>query len=133
LIAATTDNSFGIDWGNVGINVPNAESPDDGATNTANIVATLTPDIQAINTYAAGICSEYAGGGYTDWFLPAENQLACLCANQLVVGGFAAVNYWGSTEINQDLAQFRYFGDCSQGLYDKSFPFRARCVRVLTL
>jgi len=133
LIAASTDNSTGIGWGGYGTNVPNAESADDGATNTANIVATLTPAIQAINTYAAGVCSEYAGGGYSDWFLPAEDQLACLCANQAVVGGFVEVFYWSSTESGATNARVQTFPGCGQGLGIKNNLLRVRCVRALTL
>ena len=133
LIAATTDNSTGIEWDRFDTDVPNAESADDGATNTANIVTTLTPAVQAINTYPAGICSEYTSGGYTDWFLPAQNQLACLCTNQGVVGGFAAANYWGSTEAIANIARSVDFGGCVQNNSLKFNPFRVRCVRALTL
>lgn len=133
LIAATTNNNAAIQWGGFGENVPNAESADDGATNTANIVATLTPAIQAINTYAAGVCSEYTSGGYTDWFLPAQNQLACLCANQGVVGGFAAGVYWSSTEIDLGEALGQAFNDCSPFFSQKFNVLRVRCVRALTL
>lgn len=132
LIAATADNSSAIQWSSVASDVPNAESSDDGATNTANIVATLSP-AQDINSYAAGVCSEYAGGGYTDWFLPAQNQLACLCANKGVVGGFAPARYWGSTELDPLNAEDLNFFSCSQVSATKLSPRRIRCVRALTL
>jgi hypothetical protein len=134
LIAATANDVLSpIQWGGWGSNLPNAESVDDGATNTANIVATLTP-AQAINTYAAGVCSEYTSGGYTDWFLPAQNQLACLCTNQVVVGGFAAGYYWSSTEIDEFSAWSEVSPACAPVNLAKFLnTLLVRCVRALTL
>ena len=136
LIAATADDALSpIAWGGFGTNVLNAESDDDGATNTANIVATLSPGIAATTTYAAGLCSDYTSGGYTDWFLPSENQLRCLCFNRLVVGGFADnTYYWGSTEDNANSAQSVNFPNCDDdGGFTKPAILRVRCVRTLSL
>lgn len=143
LIAATTDYALSpIRWGTTG-DVPNAESADDGATNTANIVNCLTNSSGAgcpsaggpflANTYAAGVCSEYTGGGYTDWFLPAQNQLACLCTNRVVVGGFEAAGYWSSTEDAASTARGQIFTNCAQAVDFKTATLRVRCVRALSL
>lgn len=146
LIVATTDNSTGIPWEGTGIAVPNANSSDDGATNTTSIVNCLTnsegtgcPPVGgaiSASSYAAGICSEYRGGGYTDWFLPAQNQLACLCTNQAVLGTPPLVSYWSSSQYDSDNAFNIYFHDgngCDQHADDKGTPFNVRCVRILTL
>ncbi len=130
LIAATTDNSAGILWGRVGLATnPPATSADDGATNTAYIVGTAGEDVPN----GATTCSSYNAGGYTDWFLPAATQLACLCANQLVVGGFAAGQYWSSTEFDADLALFVEFGGCDRFGEFKDNLLAVRCVRTLSL
>ena len=133
LIAATTDNDSGsgIRWGDSLTNVSNAASNDDGATNTSNIVATLSPRISS-STYAAGICSDYTGGGYHDWFLPAKNQLNCLYTNQGVVG-FSAALYWSSTEFGAGSAWDQNFNDGLQFFDPKLGTFRVRCVRALSL
>ena len=56
--------------------------------------------------YAAKLCRDYRGGGFTDWFLPSSGQLQALSSYQDVVGGFPAhvflgtFNYWSSTEYD---------------------------------
>jgi hypothetical protein len=145
LIAATTDISTGIRWGIDG-NVPNAENADDGATNTANIVNCLSNSSGtgcppaggsvATTTYAAGLCSDYTGGGYTDWFLPAKNQLNCLYTNKDVVGDFSTAFYWSSTEANAFdtfVAWIQLFFNGGQSFSNKSDTEGVRCVRALTL
>lgn len=130
LIAATTDNSLGILWGRVGLATnPPATSLDDGAKNTAYIVGTVGEEIPN----AATICSGYNGGGYNDWFLPAQNQLRCLCANQLVLGGFGVAFYWSSTEFDADQAVFVDLGTCDQFGEFKDNALGVRCVRALSL
>lgn len=143
LIVAMGNISDGTAWGILG-DVPNAKSDDDGATNTANIVNCLTnssgagcPPAEgpvATTTYAAGLCSDYAYEGYTDWFLPARNQLACLCqTNATVPLNFEPVHYWSSTEAHADFARDQSFSNCNKFFDNKYFPFRVRCVRALTL
>lgn len=141
LIVATADASDSLNWGDLTVDIPGAESSDDGAGNTENIVNCLTnstsggcPGNIDMSTYAAGICKAYAGGGYTDWFLPAENQLACLCAsNQTVALGIEG-SHWGSTEVSTLLAEFLEFNtDCNQYGEYKDMALRVRCVRALTL
>lgn len=129
LIAATTDNSTGIQWYN-GTNLPISTTDDDGYTNTKNIV---TAQGATVTDYAAGLCQQYAGGGYTDWFLPAKNQLNCLYANQTVVGGFSAAFYWSSTEFDANFAWSQNFFNGNQDLRFKGGTFRVRCVRALSL
>lgn len=155
LIAATADNSTGIQWGGIGTNVPSAESTTDGATNTANIVNCLTTGGGGcaggtdITTYAAGICSTYEVDSqghtpcesgntcYSDWFLPAGNntdpstgQLNCLYTNQATIGGFASAVYWSSTEGNNAVfAWIQYFSGGVQFSDVKDGDRRVRCVR----
>ena len=157
LIAATADNSAGIQWGGFGTNVPSAESPTDGATNTANIVNCLTTGGAAPcaggtdpSTYAAGICSEYAVDSqgntpcqsgntcYSDWFLPAGNntgtdgQLNCLYDNRDAIEGFASATYWSSTELFASNAWSQDFSGGGQNLGDKDLNQGVRCVRGFT-
>lgn len=145
LIAATADNSTGIQWGGLGT-ITNATSTTDGAKNTATIVAALG----ASSTYAAGLCSNYEVDSqgntpcesgntcYNDWFLPAGNntgasgQLNCLYTNQATIGGFASYYYWSSTEDTGYLSWLQYFSGGGQSLGNRSFTFRVRCVRAFT-
>jgi hypothetical protein len=149
LIAATADNSTGIEWGGFGTAIGSgAQSVTDGAANTATIVNAV-----GAGTYAAYLCATYevdsqgnipcqAGNAcYDDWFLPAGNnltttgQLNCLFANRAAIGGFAAGFYWSSTEFSGDpvaQAWMQDFNGGSQFIGSKSFAHRVRCVRGFT-
>jgi hypothetical protein len=144
LIAATADNSAGIQWGGFRT-ATNATSTTDGAANTATIVAAL-----GAGAYAAQLCSDYAVDSlgntpcqtgntcYNDWFLPAGNdattsgQLNCLYTNQTAIGGFASAYYWSSTELNPYDASVQSFSSGSQFIDDKDFDQGVRCVRAFT-
>lgn len=142
LIAATADNSpvAGIQWGGSGT-ATGAQSDTDGATNTATIVDELTAARGLpVDTYAAGICDTYESDGFTDWFLPAKDQLNCLYQNEGAVGGFtkdASGFYWSSTESSIPAEALFYAGaqlflDGPQGAIIKSTDMRVRCVRAFT-
>jgi hypothetical protein len=60
-------------WGLVGITVPNARSNWNGASNTAAIIAA---GVQAGS--AAQVCDSYETDGFSDWYLPALDELLLL-------------------------------------------------------
>jgi len=73
----------------------------DGATNTAAIVAQAGVG----TTYAAGLCEAYAGGGYTDWYLPSNYELNAISNAAPIVNiilptgsGPFFTAYWSSTQ-----------------------------------
>jgi len=60
---------------------------------------------------AKDTCNRLDLNGFTDWRLPATEELSTLYANRNVVGNFALSNYWSSTEINEGQAfsqSFKY-------------------------
>ena len=126
LIATTTDNSTGIVWSQTqDTAVPGGTTDTDGATNTANMVA------QNSTAPGAGVlCNSLTTGGFTDWFLPAKDQLNCLEDNQAAIGGFASALYWSSTEVDAFNAWFQGFGGGVQLTASKDSPLRVRCVRA---
>jgi hypothetical protein len=94
LIAAEFDQSTNIKWDNgEGFQV-GANSETDGRSNTMIIINKLGTR----GYYAAKICRDYNGGGFTDWFLPAFDQLNLLYLQNDIVGGFNGKYYWSSTE-----------------------------------
>ena len=109
LIASLTDLSTGLPWSPV-TNIligASAQSWSNGLGNTNAIIAqTGAP---ATTAYAAGIARLFAGGGFTDWYLPAAWELN-MCYNSATVvnrilgstNGFQTNNwnYWSSTEIS---------------------------------
>ncbi|TKC02362.1 arabinofuranosidase catalytic domain-containing protein [Pedobacter cryotolerans] len=67
-----------------------------GATNTATII-TACPTAAAASK--ANNYSVVDGGvTYSDWYLPSINELRKLWDSRAVVGGYATVRYWSSTE-----------------------------------
>ncbi len=144
LIAATADNSSGIQWGGFGT-ATSAQSDTDGASNTAAIVAALGNN--GGTPYAAQLCNDFevdsqgntpceAGNAcYNDWFLPARNQLDSLSTNRIAIGGFASAAYWSSTEFSGFPAVLAWaqFFDAGFTIDErKDFSFRVRCVRAFT-
>ena len=127
LIAPAADNAIIALWAGV-YQTTGATSITDGATNTLMIAA--APGASA--SHAAGVCDQSTDGGYSDWFLPAQDQLNTLYANQAAIGGFAAVFYWSSTEDSISNAWVKSFGTGTalSGLKDQLL--RVRCVRQYT-
>ncbi len=66
-----------------------------GAANTAKIINILGNT----GTYAAKLCTDYRGGGFSDWFLPSTAELAFIRYNKEIIGGIPASDYWTSNEI----------------------------------
>lgn len=126
LICAETDLSNGIKWDNTtGVWVfCNAFSNTVGWDNTNKIVATL-----GSSGNAAAICKAYRGGGYSDWYLPANNELYQLyLQNQLTNTNFIAYDYWSSTEVSSSITQARtinmYNGVTSTDFKTNTHPVR---------
>ncbi len=76
-----------------------------GATNSQFIIA------QAGHTQsAAKLCSEYRGGGYSDWYLPSISELKQafneLSAIGYVVGTQSGGNYWSSTHFSRSTSDY---------------------------
>ena len=125
LVAATADNSSGIQWYNGSNITTNATSSTNGAANTVSIVTT-----QGAGSYAATVCTSYSGGSYNDWFLPAEDQLNCLSNNKTAIGGFGATYYWSSTETNSTSAfAWNFNTNVSVNASKFSVVPNVRCVR----
>lgn len=106
-----------------------ATSMRDGRANTDKIVALFGVN----GNTAAGICRAYRGGGHSDWFLPAIEQLLELRAarNQLpgpVIGG----DYWSSTEYagsDSTYAWYAYFNKDEHSGTLKTWDVSIRAVR----
>lgn len=99
LIAAATDQSTSIAWqsptGASGYSI-SAGDYGDGAANTSAIMAYWTAPTDADAGKAA---ASYTGGGFTDWYLPAEYELMKLINAKTIVGGFSTgTTYWSSTK-----------------------------------
>ena len=105
-----------------------------GKAGTAAIVDRMNTGIPtAKNTYAAGVADDYVSpNGTGDWWLPSKDELQKMQENlnNKGVGGFAAVNYWGSSEYSAGYAWYQYFTDGAQGTSSKYATFYVRPVRA---
>jgi hypothetical protein len=79
---------------------------------------------------AADICANLTLGGYSDWFLPSKDELNQMYSNKAVIGGFANVSYWSSTEDDNSSAWWQYFDYGSQSSGNKQNPVYVRAVRA---
>ena len=139
LIASLTDIGSSIQWTvpakhNILIG-PTAQSFPNGLTNTNAIIAQT--GAAAANTYAAGAARLHNGGGFSDWYLPAQWELN-ICYNAAAIvnkvlgslNGFSSSTYWSSTEISATTASIQYFNDGSQINNNKSAGSFVRAVRI---
>jgi hypothetical protein len=142
LIASLTDLSSGIQWTTPAFHQieigPTAQSSGDGLANTNAIIA----QAGAGTDYAAGLCKAYNAGGYSDWYLPAINELL-QCYNSLQIvnevlgdaNGFLSPDinssvYYSSTEYSYEFMRSKNFGyaDFSNERFKGSFEV-VRAVR----
>ena len=81
-----------------------ADSRYNGAANTVAIVA----QAGLANTYAAGLCDIYSGGGFTDWYLPATWELNLCFTNAAILSKVISPiypgSYWTSSQYSMTSA-----------------------------
>ncbi|WP_165910231.1 DUF1566 domain-containing protein [Rhodovulum bhavnagarense] len=107
-----------------------------GEANTAFLVgATGEPDYPFA---AAEYCDGLTAHGYSDWYLPAQDELNVLYTNKNMgdlngtfneTGSIPASYYWSSSEIDITSARAQRFSVGNQGSYGKFGGFAVRCVR----
>ncbi|MGC2581045.1 MAG: DUF1566 domain-containing protein, partial [Acidobacteriaceae bacterium] len=100
----------------------------DGETNTATIIAA-----QGAGSYAAALCAENTEAGYTEWYLPAHNELSLVYTNLASngIGGFSTSYYWSSTEESAENAWGEAFSGGSLLIFIKDMALGVRCVRQI--
>jgi hypothetical protein len=77
---------------------------------------------------AADICANLTLSGYSDWFLPSKDELNQMYLNKAVIGGFANINYWSSSEVGGTMAWEQHF---STGYQDDTGKIYSNCVRAV--
>lgn len=131
LIAATQDMQGGSDnlfrWGQY--DLLNTDY-DNGQGNTIKMSSKAPSDDYSGFRFKNGYYYE----GYSDWYIPAWNELNLLKENKDYVGGFATGNkwtkYWSSSEQSEKYALALDFTAMNGNPYDKSnYSFRIRIIR----
>lgn len=127
--ANPVDLSTGTDWGCSGSLIPGSQPSaiGNGPQNTQDIVANCGG-----TNIAARLCDNYSLNGFTDWFLPARQELDQMYLN-LHTQGLGSFNglsiYWSSTENNNISAQGVSFNSGNTINNNKSNSYRVRAVR----
>lgn len=102
-----------------------------GAANTAAILSACST-----SGIAAKLCDDYAGGGYTDWYLPSKDEMTELYNASTYGGGslnlntsFGNIEYYTSTETSKDNAYHLHFSNNNMHDAKKSEDKNVRGVR----
>jgi hypothetical protein len=126
LIAASTDQSTGVQWDdhgtNIGVGTPRTFGT--GYGNTNSIVAA-----QGNGNYAAKLCWDLVLNGYNDWYLPSTDELGKIYPNRAVIGGFAPTTYWSSSDVG--FSNFADDWDFNTGLQSGDYKYNTHRVRAI--
>lgn len=118
LIAATIDQGSAY-WGCQGTSITGGTATviGGGQLNTTRILATCKT-----SGIAAKLCNDLVLNGYSDWFLPAKDELNKMHENLYLknIGNFKTVTYWSSSQYNSQNAWRQFFNlNLIQNYYDK--------------
>ena len=145
LIAAIADQSSGIQWCNGSIDGRYFKTGATGkaiGTGSANTDTLIALQGATETDYAAGLARAYTGGGYTDWFLPSEDELNQMFLKRDDIDFFAAAyggsnfsqgfkdRYWSSTEFSDGFAYFQGFNYGYQYYGYTIIDYHVRAVRA---
>lgn len=133
LIASTVDQNSGIQWYATSYVTTNATNTaiGDGLGNTDLIVSAQGTSVQ----YAARLCSDYTGGGHTDWYLGSLDEMMKLSDNKVAAGiNYLAGAYWTSSEVSNQYALVVYTVPMSEyNSIQKNQSYAIRAIRTSVL
>ena len=135
LVCAPTDQSSGIPWSHNNWIVPIGAYESGlmtGSYNTSRINLFVHPDGNTPSNNASKICATYSGGGYNDWYLPSIEELKYMYINLHLqgLGGFVNLNYWSSTEFDDNNALLKAFFSGQNWIWNKNAYLYVRAVRA---
>ena len=128
LEAALTD--FNAQWGTDGYLVTTGLSIGEGKQNTLRIVAALNN--RGETGRAAQLCSNLNLNGFTDWFLPSQDELNLMYQNlyRNGLGGFSATFYWSSSQYTTIYSAYRQnFNNGYKEYHNKTNVHSVRAIR----
>lgn len=91
----------------------------EGSLNTA-IIVHRCPIPRDIAGSLAGYWYEL--NGYTDWFLPSNEELVLLYQHKSIIENLVGSSYWSSSEFNAEYAYYIDFSDGTLGIDLKDHP-----------
>ena len=139
IIMALKDGETRTTWKNANTGTTGTLSEVDGMTNTLAMLAANSDVTPVVTHPAAEWCTEYTGGGFEDWYLPArqEMRLAYLNRDELASSGmqFVSSYYWTSTQHSStaNTAWFEHPVNGNQNNYNKTHSYYVRPVRRIKI
>ena len=135
LIAAPSDQGTEVPWGCQGTEIGGGIASAYGtAIGTGNQNTIDIMNNCATVGIAARLCGDLELGGYSDWYLPSEDELFKLFSNQVAIGGFASAYYWSSSQYSNLQARIRWMSFTSSGnqfnFTYKNDAYRVRAIRA---
>jgi len=129
LEAAPVDQCTSAPWGCSKKSIPGSNGTGIG-TGKSNTKAIFDSCIEA--NIAVVFCTNYHGGGKSDWFLPSKDELNFMYINlhKAGVGGFANVVFMSSSEFTAYGAWIQDFYSGRQFSSIKDLTYRVRAVRA---
>ena len=129
LIATAADITSSAEWGCETVRLTGAmgSALGTGAQNSVDILA----ECADLGT-AARLCANTIQDGYSDWYLPSQDELNKLYLNRTAIGGFTSGSYWSSTQFEFEVnnhAVYQLFSNGAQNGISKDSLFNVRAVR----
>lgn len=78
---------------------------------------------------AKATCDSLTLKGFTDWTLPAKDELNRLFLSKEALGGFQGADYWSSSSIEPDSAWSQQFFDGKEYIRSRESRLRVRPIR----
>jgi hypothetical protein len=116
LLAAQEDQSRSVVWFNGNFRDTGAVSLSDGSSNTDLIITAHGTSAE----YAARLCRDFRGGGFSDWYLPSKEELNGLYLQRSAIGKFGDNIYWSSSQYDVSDIWVQDFGSGQQHLDNSS-------------
>ena len=127
-LEASLADSVSAVWGCGGTDISGTSTAvGNGAANTDAIIGGCTTETDST---AAEVAKMYELNGFTDWFLPSQDELNLLYSQKDVVGSFASSLYWSSSESDCLNAWLQSFVDGNLYGSDKYYTLGVRAVRA---
>jgi len=124
LVAAAADQGTWMAWSNIVSTLVGTQTAlGTGRANTTAIVGQ-----RGCTSGAAHYCDDLVEGGYSDWYLPSDEELNKLYLNRVAIGGFSPAGYWSSSEAAAGRAWRQNFYD---GYVNSMYKYLTNGVRAV--
>jgi hypothetical protein len=124
-IVSDSDDTTSVRWGCNAMNIHT--NNDDGKYNTASILSQCSE-----RPVAASVCGDSQRNGYTDWFLPARQQLLRMREANNVIN-YTSAYYWSSSHAPSSQHLLAWARNLSSSLPDyaqhRNNTYHVRCIR----